>query len=439
MKTTYKYLLILTLILYACSSGSDQTPTDEKLPNTTPSVTNTPLPTPIPPQFTDTLHNISGTIIEFWYVWNQAGDDPIQEVIEGFNQSNPYGIQVTAVNLFHLSDIDSGIIERLGTETLPNIAAATPSQYLTWESYGDLIVDLTPYIQDAEVGLTVGEFADLHPILWQQDSINGEHYGIPAERYASAIFYNQTWAQELGFETPPATPEEFREQACAAGNGWMIDLDPDSILSWAYGFNAQIVNENGYTLDTPEMRSVLKFIVELTNNECAWLPNSPFPTDAFIQREGLFYTANTISYPVVEATFQESGSGDRWAVIPFPGRTRPVVTASGFSYVMLQTYPEQQLAAWLLMKYLLEPEVSIQIRSLNSLPLHLSTADEWQVNLLAFAQNEPRLRSWAAVRPALGDAAAQLFDFNFEHDDIPDIVAELQAIADELWGAAGEN
>ncbi|PIZ25991.1 MAG: ABC transporter substrate-binding protein, partial [Chloroflexi bacterium CG_4_10_14_0_8_um_filter_57_5] len=45
-----------------------------------------------------------------------------------------------------------------------------------------------------------------------QDPVNGQRLGAPAQRSARFLFYNQTWARELGFSAPPATADEFRQQ-----------------------------------------------------------------------------------------------------------------------------------------------------------------------------------------------------------------------------------
>ncbi len=90
------------------------------------------------------------------------------------------------------------------------------------------------------------------------------------------LFYNQTWAKELGFLAYPKTPAEFREQACAAAvsnntgrilerygtGGWLIDTDPLTTLSWLDAFGAQALPaEEGqeYTFNTPEGQAALAY------------------------------------------------------------------------------------------------------------------------------------------------------------------------------------
>jgi len=44
---------------------------------------------------------------------------------------------------------------------------------------------------------------DLNPVYLEQDQVSGYQYGIPAERTAVMMFYNVSWAKELGFSTTP--------------------------------------------------------------------------------------------------------------------------------------------------------------------------------------------------------------------------------------------
>ena len=58
--------------------------------------------------------------------------------------------------------------------------------------------------------------------------------GGPAQRSARVIFYNQTWARELGFNAPPSTADDFREQACKANASFRSNEDPkdDALGGW---------------------------------------------------------------------------------------------------------------------------------------------------------------------------------------------------------------
>ena len=101
-------------------------------------------------------------------------------------------------------------------------------------------------------------------IFLTQDNVGGRQLGLPAQRSARFIFYNQTWARELGFPDPPTNTEEFRQQACAANasflndsdpkndgyGGWIVDTNWQTTYSWFLAFDGGVVDGDAYTFRT---------------------------------------------------------------------------------------------------------------------------------------------------------------------------------------------
>ena len=95
----------------------------------------------------------------------------------------------------------------------------------------------------------------------------GERWSIPLGGDVQAIFYNQSWAEKLGFQTAPLTPADFRTQACAAmkanladgepdndgTGGWIVSKDALAMESWRRAFGAESLPEQEgqtYTFNT---------------------------------------------------------------------------------------------------------------------------------------------------------------------------------------------
>ena len=110
----------------------------------------------------------------------------------------------------------------------PDLVAALPEQVLAWEAAG-AVVDLNPYVSDPTWGLKSSEIADIPAVFWAQDSVGGRRLGVPAQRSTDLLFYNKTWAHELGFTHPPATADEFRQQACAANASFQCRHQPAKV------------------------------------------------------------------------------------------------------------------------------------------------------------------------------------------------------------------
>ena len=462
----FTFYLTILFLLTACADSTLES-TETKLPALSPAPSPTTeikeIPTPfvLPPQFDDLVEDLQGTEIEFWYVWNRYGDDPYQEMAERFNGSNDYGITVNAVNKTDFRDLDEDMSEVIASGELPDVALGHNYQYLAWDADGNAVIDLIPYAYDATFGLGEEAITDIYPVFWEHDLIDGKRYGLPAQRTGQVILYNQTWAGELGFDTPPRTPEEFKQQACIASvkngdgtGGWFINTSPASVLSWVYAFGGEITsNEGGYDFNTPETSAAFEFLYDLKESGCAWQPGTFYPNEDFASRRGLFYTSSIVGIPFQQDAFEIAGNEDEWIPIPFPGVGGPAgVTVYGPSYVILRSSPEEQLAAWLFTKYVLEPANQVLVIQANgSFPINQSTvslvrenalvSSQWlsAVDLLDYGRFEPRYQSWSKVRAALQDAARILFTVNFDPANMADLLEQLQAAAEELHAMGGGN
>jgi multiple sugar transport system substrate-binding protein len=305
--------------------------------------------------------------------------------------------------------------------------------------------------------LTAAQQKAIPAALWERELVDGKLLGLPAATSASLLFYNQTWAQELGFDAPPKTPAEFKAQACAAAKadpndngagGWLISTEYPAALGWMEAFGADVVaaGGRGYRFATPEVEQALRFLRDLLDSGCAWLGEDKIPEDELAGRRALFTSASPAMIPQQEAVFADLGSRDEWTVLPYPapggGAVLPVY---GPSFQVLESSPEKQLAAWLLVKYLLEPESQSRLAqagyllpaspaSLEELSTLTATYPQWEhaFELLKHAVAEPNLRSWRTVRWAVSDAATQLFRYYFTIDKVSELAELLDDTAASL-------
>ena len=283
--TIFSRLLALSLLLFAtflgaaCNAQPSPTatpasatpefnPTSTSIP-----VTSTPTPT-ITPQPTSSLDvkaaDLSDITLKFWHPWAGDTEKAIQESIGEFNDSNPYGIAVEAISQGDLNSLYEKIDNAETDANLPNLAVAANYQVQTYISGGKPVAGLDTYVSDPEWGFTVEELADFNQLFLQQDVKEGSRFGLPAVRTAHLMYYNTSWAEELGFSSAPRTPEEFATQVCAAAQanqtnedldddgtgGWLINTDPSGILSWLYAFDSSVLlpNEAGYRFNTRNLR-----------------------------------------------------------------------------------------------------------------------------------------------------------------------------------------
>jgi multiple sugar transport system substrate-binding protein/sn-glycerol 3-phosphate transport system substrate-binding protein len=449
---------LMLFVLASCGNGQENgaeatlqrtlrviTPTPRK--TGTPTITPTPL---VPVLAQDEL---SGVEIEFWYTWAPPEPDSLAEVVNWFNLENEYGIEVIPRAFSQPADLEAEIEASESEGAPPNLVLAHPYQYLEWAD-ADWQVDLTPYLESAAYGIGEEQLAEFYPAFVERDVYGAERLGFPGLFNAQVILYNQTWAQELGFSGPPQNAAGLRQQACAAAEesdglegGWIIDPSQAGAAAWLLAFAGKLEEGGRYLLDSEEVEDAFTFLANLREDECAWQPEARYPDEDFIERRGLFYAVSSREIPFVAAAFDGSESGDRWIVIGYPNSDGDsTIGVYGQSYVVLQSEIEQQVAAWLLVRYLtgertqaflalnhavlpLDQNAALRIEAEGGLPPQWLEA----VELLEQAAAEPRLASWRLVRGVVQDAVAEAMSEPFEPGtlslflkDLNDMVASME-------------
>lgn len=429
------------------------------VPGSTPASAHTPVPV-------STLDvdasDLQGVSIRFWRArsdqFGSAGEDALQSLVNEFNRSNDWGISVDTVFFDDYADI----FEELQTSlsgSRPDVLVGYNYQAARSDSSGRFLVDLNAYVQDPLWGFSPEETQDFYPVFWQQDLIGSKRVGIPFYRSTQVLFYNLTWASELGFDRPPSTSQAFKQQACSAARenrygeypgtgGWVINTDAPALLSWMYAFGAEVVHPDGkgYTFDSSQSAEAMAFLRELFDEGCAWIAANRYPNEEFASRRALMITGSLAGLQFQEEAFREAGSRDRWTVIPFPGiEGQRAITVYGPSLMVVRSTPEKQLAGWLFSRWLSAPQNQARlIQSFGTYPTRASAGDfleaykgshsHWEaaLELLPYARGEPQYASWRIVRWAVSDAGSFLFSPVFAASQAPALLEELDNTAAEL-------
>ncbi len=176
-----------------------------------------------------------------------------------------------------------------------------------------------------------------------------------------------------------------------------------------------------------------------------------YPNPEFASRQALVTTSSIAGIPYQAKAMGEAGSTDEWTLIPFPATgDKPVMDIYGPSFFVVKSTPEKQLASWLFLKWFTQPENQAKWAKVSGyLPTRASTIDYLKDYLNENPQYaagfnavfggqvelkfEPRDASWNAVRGAIFDTISQIFAEDFTVDQIPALLEQLQAQADELY------
>lgn len=404
--------------------------------------------------------DLSGTEIAFWHVWGTGtASEGLIAIADEFNNTNEWGITVELVDQGRQSDLEEAVNAAIASGDLPNVTPGFANAMANWYSV-NVIREINEFLEHPDYGLSPEELDALYDGPFGQGTLSdGTQVGIPIHQSANVIFYNKSWAEELGFNSAPATSAEFKEQACAAAEANNSDDDPDNdgtgglvhfpgasnIASWVYAFGGDIVNEirDAYDLNSQTVLDVALFLKDLQDSGCTFATDS-FPNPEMATRKALFTTSSTAGIPFQLAAFEEAGNDDEWSLIPFPGPDGNLaVNAFGQLIGIVGTSPEQDLASWLWIRHFTSPEVQAQwINSSayfpsqsTTVPLLTDYAAEnpiWSLGLELsdLGKSEPNIAAHGAVRGAIQDAFFAIADAEDE--------AAVQAILDELQANAEE-
>jgi multiple sugar transport system substrate-binding protein len=467
-------------------SGCEATPTPPPTPqptatatsritlNPTASPTHTPTVTPTPAPISAlgvTEEELRGLQINFWHISDGPAEELIVDFIEEFNNTNEWGIKVNPRQLSGPGVIDDAFQAALVDDNLPDVLVGRTEQGLRWDIGGALLVDLLTYREDPLWGMPVESQQDFFPDIWDGEYIQRslgssepikKFLGLPWYRSGVVLLYNQTWAKELGYNQPPITPDELSKQACAAAaatkaggdvekegkGGWMVTPSTSLLLTWLYAFGAevQLPDQSGYQFDTPEAIQAFSLLAEMKDQDCAWFTDSPEPYLDFADRKALFFVVPLSGLEAQVTAFTQAGSQDSWLAMGFPvDQGKELITVYGPSLMIVRSTPQEELASWLFIRWLVRPENQARWTSTTGFfPTRISVAEQigaqvtqppqWKqaLSLLPGARVEPAYISWTAVRWTLQDVLGQIFSQNFAASQVGQLAQELDALTAEI-------
>lgn len=455
-------LILCALLLAACQGlPAGEVPQPSATPQ--PSQTPTPLPTATAtitptPGWLVPESDLRGRSVTFWHPWVGAAASQVQDLAGEFTRDNPWGIRVEAVSYGGAYALHEAVLAAPGAGGLPAAVAAQPEQIAVWQAQSGLVADLNGYLSDP----TWSSAAPVFPNFWQGGQVDGARISVPAERDTALLFYNQGWAQELGFAGPPATPEEFRQQACAAftallndntvennGMGGMIlNGEALTVLSWMYAFGAPEMQTAGadYRFEGEPTAAALAFVRALLDEGCAWRSRLPAPYEYFANRQALFYAGSLEDVEPQTLAQARLGKQDDWTVLPFPqgpGGSGPL--SSGLNYAVFRAEPAEQLAAWAFIRWMMEPEQQSRLAAVNGrlalskpaaerLAEYGRTHPQWLAAqaLADSALDAPDQAAWRTVQHLLEDAAWMALQPNVKPEQIPEILTQLDGMVAEI-------
>jgi multiple sugar transport system substrate-binding protein/sn-glycerol 3-phosphate transport system substrate-binding protein len=402
-----------------------------------------------------------GQSIVWWHQHSGSREEKLLPLVEQFNETNECGITVEAQNQGGYNDIRDKVNVSSAAGEQPAALVVGYQNDQAFYQLNETLVDLDTYLDDPHWGLTAEDKADFFESFITQGihpAFDNQRLGFPPNRSMEVLYYNQTWLEELGFDGPPTTPEEFKEMACAGAEangdgtgGYILRDDASAVAAWTLAFGGDILNEDGtgYVYDGDATVQALTILKEMLDEGCAFFYTEGYPNPAFAARQGIFTQGSSSGLPyyggdVATIAEEEGRDEDVWGVTAIPHTTAdPVQNIYGADIMITQTTPEKQLAAWEFIKWFTSPEIQAEWNKISGyFPTRRGTEaflggykdenPQWStaLDLLQYGSYEPQLISYQSTRDAAQAAFNEIMQLT-EGWTVEDIIAILTALTEE--------
>ena len=406
-----------------------------------------------------TPDELKGVQVQFWHPWSGELAKAIDGAVSEFNGTNIWGISVSAESRGSILGIDDAIGSTAAGSLRPQVIAIPPEYIAGYEG----VTPLDVYLQDPQWGFTSQEEADFYPSFWNEGQVAAPRLSIPLLRSMAVLFYNQGWAKELGFTQSPSTPAEFKTQICAAGKavavtgnpdtngtgGWIVNTSSSTVYSWleAYGAVPALSPNDPQLYNNNNADTAFTYLRKLSDASCAWVSRNQAPYIYFGGRQALLFSGTLEDLPPLSAAMTYQKNSDGWTVLPYPtDNPQKTLITFGSSLAILKSTPQQQLAAWLFVRWMELPRVQARLAAAGSeLPVRKSALElmadfakansQWAIAagwLIGKTLPLPVQSWWKVTQRVLEDGAGQVFQPFLTVDKVPDVLKELDATVAEL-------
>ena len=369
---TWLFVLVMLLTFAACGTPEPtEAPPEEMTEEPTEEMTEEETEEPAEEPGVDP----SGQEVTYWYQHTGSREELMLEMIDEFNRTNEWGITIVGESQGGYDDLYQQIIAGIPANQLPSMAVAYQNQAATYAVQG-VLVPLDQYVEDEEWGYTQEELDDFFEVALTADYLPqfDGRYGWPPYKSMEVMYYNEDWLAELGFDGPPETWDEFREMSCAAAEnpfsgatsedapiGYEYTVGASRFATFVFSRGGDIISEGGeeYVFDTEVGAEALTFLRDLAEDGCAAQATERYGDQTDFGAGRALFTISSISgLPYYEQAVSE-GADFSWSVNPPPHAAdmeQTTMNIYGASQSIFESNPEEQLAAWLFIKWMSAPE-----------------------------------------------------------------------------------
>ncbi len=326
--------------------------------------------------------------ISFWAKndTNIVQQNIYKQAIENFQKIYP-NIKVNITPYSDYTEIYNDVIKNIATKTTPNLCIAYPDHVATYMDGEDVVVPLDSLMNDEEYGMggSKVKFAstpkEQYISKFLEEGKIGKYYcTLPFMRSTEALYVNKTYLEEHGYDVPDVFTWDYLWEICdnALKNtteGQMIPM----IYKSTDNMFIQLCKQKGYDFTTEKGK-----VLFLSDDVKSMLLGLTQQID-----KGYFDTFKRVSYPgnmfnkgqcifAIDSTAGSTWLGSKAPLLDIPASeivdfetvvrpipqvdvNNPQMISQGPSLCLFnKENPQEVMASWLLMQYLLTDDTQIQ-------------------------------------------------------------------------------
>lgn len=353
------------LALAACGSSEDGA--DQPSPsvaNTPTAAASTPSPSPSPAGLGTVIDK--PVEIEFWHAMTGNHEKALAKITDDFNAKSEF-VTVKLVGQGSYNDLSQKLMAAAKAKTSPALSQVY-EDWVTEYIRNDLVAELTPFIDDAQVGWSKDELDDIIEVFREANQWDGKYYSLPFNKSTRVLFYNKGLFEEHGVKVP-ANWDELKD----AAQKLTLDTDGDgkaNIVGMGFEnsvtdeFSTFVMQAGGQYIDeqelkvkinSPEGLSALNLINGMLEEGIARLAGEDgYMSNPFGRGDVAMYIGSSAGIPFVAEAAQ--GNID-FAVSVLPAGKKAATPFAGTSVAVFKSSSDvQQLAAWEYIKHLINTE-----------------------------------------------------------------------------------
>ena len=373
-----------------------------------------------------------GQRVVFWYHYTRERKETLARLLEDFNRTNSYGIQVQGEFVGSHKELYAKMKEAIQTGRLPQLVDAYHNQAQEYLRAG-AVIDLAPYMDSPQWGISEADRKDYLEELLAGDNFQGVQVALRAHFSVELLYYNKDWLKELGYEKPPQNWSEFAQMCRKAkaqpfsrsldpgrSLGFMLEEDASRLASMVFSRGGDFMNADNtaYTFNTPQAKAALSLLRELRGEDAIELFSQPYADRTAFSTGKVLFAMRSSSGLLAFRNDIEAGLDFDWDVVSVPHEgPAPVNNIYGSSISVCGSKPEQQLASWLFLKWFTEPaqqkswlQGSIYFVVRKSAVRGVEPYARWTYTFLGTGKSEPSVPGYESVRGLVAKAMVDILN-----------------------------